>query len=109
MQQIIAGIQQALQPGAGTSDLQNAENLVNSGIQGVIALQASVNGNIVNVQQVDTQNQTLQTYFSGLSSNLTSSDTVSLSTQVTQDQTVLEATFEAFSRISSLSLANFLK
>jgi flagellar hook-associated protein 3 FlgL len=108
-QQIFAGIAQASQPGAGTADLQNAENLVNTGLQGVIALQATVNSNIVNLQQVDTQNQTLQNYYSGLTTTLTQSNVVSLSTQVAQDQSVLEASFETFSRISSLSLANFLK
>jgi flagellar hook-associated protein 3 FlgL len=108
-QNIFAGIAQALQSDAGTSDLENAENLVNTGLQGVIGLQASVNANILNVQQTDAQSQTLQTYFTGLSQTITQSDTVSLSAQVAQDQTVLEASFEAFSRISSLSLANFLK
>lgn len=108
-QQIYAGIAQAAQTGASTADLQSAENLVNQGLQGVIALQSTVNSNIVNLQQVDTQNQTLQTYYTGLTQTLTQSDVVSLSTQVAQDQSVLEASFEAFSRISSLSLANFLK
>lgn len=108
-QDLYAGIALALQSGATSQTLSSAENLVSTGIQGVIALQSTVNGNIVNVQQVDTQNQALQTYFTGLTTNITQSDTVSLSAQVAQDQTVLEASFEAFSRISSLSLANYLK
>jgi len=108
-QSLFAGIAQALQPNAGITDLTNAENLVDSGLQGVIALQATVNANIVNVQQVDTQSQSLQTYYTSLSTGMTQADVVSLSTQVAQDQTVLEASFEAYSRISSLSLANFLK
>jgi len=108
-QQLYAGIAQALQSSTSATDLQAAENLVSNGIDGVIAQQATVNANVVNLQNVSTQNQTLQTYFTGLSQTITQSDVVSLSTQVAQDQTVLEASFEAFSRISSLSLANFLK
>jgi flagellar hook-associated protein 3 FlgL len=108
-QQIFAGIAQASQPGAGSTDLKKAEDLISSGIDGVIALQATVNSNILNVQQTNTQSQTLQTYFTGLSTNLTQADVVSLSTKVVQDQTVLQASFETYARISSLSLANFLK
>jgi flagellar hook-associated protein 3 FlgL len=108
-QQLFAGILQGLQPGASTSDLQNAETLVNNGLQGVIALQAAVNANTLNVQQVDTQSQSLQTYYQGLTQNMSTSDPVSLSTQVAQDQSILEAAFSAFSRISSLTLSNYLK
>lgn len=108
-QQIIAGIQQALQPNAGADDLKNAENLVSQGLNGVIALQSTTNSNIVNLQQVTSQNQTLQTYYTGLSTNLTQSDVVALSTKIAQDQTILEASFQAYARISSLTLANYLK
>ena len=108
-QQIFAGITQALQDGVGTEDLKKAQDLVNNGVQSIIALQASVNANMVNVQQIDSQNQTLSTYYTGLSQNITQSDVVALSTKVAQDQTVLEASFSTFARISSLSLANYLK
>jgi len=108
-QQILAGVSQALSAGGSTADLQNAENLVSTGIQGVIALQASANANVVTIQNVDTQSQTLQTYFQGLSTSISQSDVVSLSAKVAQDQNVLEATYSTFARISSLTLANYLK
>jgi flagellin-like hook-associated protein FlgL len=44
----------------------------------------------------------------GLISNIDSADVVSLSTQVAQDQSVLEATYATFARISSLSLVHYL-
>ncbi len=110
-QQIIAGINEAMQASASnnTAQLQDAENLVSTGIQGVIALQSTANANIVTVQNVDTQSQTLQTYYQGLTTSISQSDVVSLSTQVAQDQSVLEATYSTFARISSLSLVNYLK
>lgn len=108
-QQLFAGISQALKPNPSTADLQNAETLINNGLNGVIALQSTVNSNIVNVTQVNTQSTTLQTYCEQLTSGIASSDVVALSTQVAQDQTVLQASFETFARISSLSLANYLK
>jgi flagellar hook-associated protein 3 FlgL len=89
-QQIYAGIQQALSitqaSGTGTGNqndaLTSAQNLIDQGLQGVIGLQATVNANIVNIQQVNTNSQTTQTYLQGLISNIDSADVVSLSTQV---------------------------
>lgn len=116
-QQLYAGIQQALSTtqssGSGTNGdpttaLTNAESLVESGLQQVIGLQATVNANIVNIQQVNTNAQSTQTYLKGLVSNISSADVVSLSTQVAQDQSVLEATYATFARISSLSLVHYL-
>ncbi len=110
-QKLFAGITQALASGGNNANgqLQAAEDMVDSGLQGVIALQASVNANIVNIQQVVTQQQTQQTYFQALVQSISQSDLVSLSTQVVQDQTVLQASFATFARISSLSLATYLK
>lgn len=111
-QQLFAGVQQALSgvsaSGNSTGTLQNAESLVSKGLQGVIGLQASVNANIVNVQQVDTQNSSTQTYLKSLVSTISSADVVELSTQVAQDQSVLEATYSTFARISSLNLVSYL-
>jgi flagellar hook-associated protein 3 FlgL len=108
-QQIFAGVNQALAANGNATQLQAAENLINQGIGGVIALNATVNANIVNVQQVNSQSQTEQTYFTSLTQNISSADVVTLSTKVAQDQTVLEASFSVFARISSLTLANYLK
>lgn len=108
-QQIFAGIAQALQAGGSTAQLQNAETLVSRGLQGVIAASATVNANIVNVQDVNTENQSFQTYYQGLTDSISKADVVSLSSQVAQNQSVLEASFETFSRISSLNLSNYLK
>lgn len=109
-QNMIAGIQQAISSGGtDTAALQNAETLITSGINGVIGLQSTVNSNIVTVQGVNTQSSTLQTYFQGITQNMTQSNVVALSTKVAQDQSVLEASFETYGRISSLTLASYLQ
>jgi flagellar hook-associated protein 3 FlgL len=108
-QQIIAGITQALQANGDTTKLQAAENLVNSGLQGVIALQANVNANVVTVQSVNTQSQSLQIYFSSLTADMTNADPVALSTQAAQDQTTFEAAYQVYARMSSFFLGNYLK
>jgi len=112
-QQLFAGISQALSATSGstnnTTALQSAENLVSNGLNGSIAIQATVNANILTVQNVNTQSQTMQTYFTGLVTNMSSSDVVSLSAKVAQDTNTLQATFSTFARISQLSLVNYLK
>lgn len=108
-QNIIAAFH--LVEGGTPSDAQmkNAQDLLDKGIQGLIGMQANVNANIVRVGQVDTQNETVRTYYTGLSQSMSKSDVVALSTRVAQDQTTLQASFSAFARISALSLSNYLK
>ncbi len=113
-QNLFAGIRQAIAAASGgvtdaSAALTNAENLVDQGTQGVNALQASVNTNILTVQQVNSQNQQVLTYFKGIVSNISSADVVSISTQVAQDTSILQASFSAFARISQLTLSNYLK
>jgi flagellar hook-associated protein 3 FlgL len=108
-QSIFAGIAQAMQANGNTPQLQNAENLIDTGIQGVIAIQTTVNSNILYIQNTNTQGQSLLTYYQGLTQSMSKSDEVALSTKVAQDQTVLEASFQAYARISSLTLSSFLK
>jgi flagellar hook-associated protein 3 FlgL len=112
-QQLFAGIRQAINAisagGQDTGALENAENLVDQGMQGAISLQSTVNSNILTVQQANSQSASIQTYFKGIVTNITSADVVTLSTQVAQDSNVLQASFATFARISSLSLTNYLK
>ncbi len=110
-QQVFAGLRQALSitQSGDTTSLKNAENLVDQGTQGVISLQATVNTNILTVQQANSQMQSMQTYFQGIVSNLSSADVVSLSAQVAQDTNILQASFATYARISALSLVNYLK
>lgn len=108
-QNIYAALALAGQTNVGTADLQEAENLLDKGLQGLISLQATSNANIVRVQQVNSQSETVRIYYKSLSESMSKSDTVALSTQVAQDQSILEASFAVFARISSLTLANYLK
>ncbi len=103
----IAMVTTGSKPGSG--DIAKAENMLDQGIQALIALQATANSNIVRVQQVNTQSQSVQTYYQGLSDSISKSDPVAVSTKLAQDQTILQASFSAFARISSLTLASYLK
>ena len=110
-QNIIAGIQQAIQAaGSGdTAGLQNAETLVQTGNKGEEALQSTVGSNYVLVNNlVNNVNPPLITSLQGITQGMTQTNEVELSSKVAQDQVVLEATFQTYSRISSLSLVTYL-
>lgn len=108
-QQIFAAINLVNGADVSTEKLQQAEDLLDQGIQGLIGLQSTSNANLVQVQQVDSQSETVRIYYQSLSETMSKPDVVALSTKVAQDQSVLQASFSAFARISSLSLANYLK
>lgn len=108
-QNLYGGIALAMKEGATTEDLLKAQDMINTGIQGVISLQATANATIVRVQQVDKQSESVKTYYSSLAQTMAKSDVVALSTKVVQDQSILQASFSTFARISALTLANYLK
>jgi flagellar hook-associated protein 3 FlgL len=112
-QNIIAGINQALEfankAGSVRADaLKASQNLIDEGIKGTIALQATVNANILIVNDASTQSQTLVTYYKGIISEINDADVVELSTKVSQDTAVLQASYSTFARISKLSLVTYL-
>jgi flagellar hook-associated protein 3 FlgL len=108
-QKIFAAISRALNSGGGGEALTQAQDLLDEGMQGLIGLQASANATLVRVRQVDTQNETVRIYYKALAESMSKSDIVALSTKVAQDQSILQASFSVFARISSLNLANYLK
>jgi flagellar hook-associated protein 3 FlgL len=108
-QKIFAAIDQVLNGNNSSQAFKSGQDLLDSGIQDLIGLQATANAQRVRVQQVDTQNETVRVYYKSLAESMSKSDVVELSTKVAQDQSILQASFSVFARISSLNLANFLK
>ena len=78
-QSLYACISQALQANGDVAQLKNAENLVDTGIQGVIALQSTVNSNILYVQNTNTHKPAALTDYTGLTTSMSQSDEVALS------------------------------
>ncbi|MDE3037452.1 MAG: hypothetical protein KGJ21_03205 [Pseudomonadota bacterium] len=110
-QNIFAAFAMAKQGDANnnTSEVQTAENLVQTGIQGVTTIQATVNSNQVAMNTIDTNHQTLKLYWQGLQQSIGNTDIVAVSTQVAVDQGILQAAFQAFAKINALQLSNYLK
>jgi flagellar hook-associated protein 3 FlgL len=110
-QKLFAGLAMAKQGNQNNSDadLQAAFDLVQQGLQGTIAVQATVNANKVELDQINLRQQSLQLYWKGVKEEIVNTDLVAVSTQVAIDQGILQASFQAFARINSLRLSDFLQ
>ena len=111
VQQIMAGLamaQQAVSTGSKT-DFQTAYSLVQKGIQVVIAAKATVDSNIVQVGDVNTQLSSFKLYYKGIADNIGNTDIVAVTSKVSVDQGILQAAFSAFAKLNSLSLVSYLK
>jgi flagellar hook-associated protein 3 FlgL len=110
-QQIFAGLAMA-QVGDqqnNTANLQQAETLIQQGMTGVTALQATLGATAQLLTNSDTNLSNQKLYFQGLQQSIGNTDIVSVSTQVAVNQGILQAAFEAFAKITSLQLSNYLK
>jgi len=110
-QQLFAGLAMAQQGNANndTAALKQAENLVQQGIKGITALQASVGTVAGQLVTSDTNLNNQKLYYQGLQESIGNTDIVSVSTQVAVNQGVLQAAFEVFAKITSLQLSSYLK
>ena len=102
MQMAIAAVQAGGNPPSTSSDLAD------SAVQGMAALQATVGANEQTVKDAVSDAGTIQTYLQSSLSDDTSTDIASASIQLSTDQTVLQATYQAFASISKLNLTSFL-
>lgn len=111
LQQIFAGIAEAKRGNDFDSDaiLAAAYDYIDQGIQGVITQQATVNANKIAIDDVNSQHQSFKLYWKGVKEEIGNTDIVSASTQVAINEGILQAAFQAFARINSLKLADFLR
>jgi len=111
-QKIFAGLAMARKFGATSgenTEMQKAYDLIAEGTEGLISLRAEVNANKVTVQQTSDRLQSQQLYWKGIKEGISNTDLVAVSTQVAVNQGILQASFQAFARISGLKLSDFLR
>jgi len=89
--------------------LDKAANLADSAADEINAIQSRVNNNINIIENTNQAHDTSVTYLRGVLGAEISTDIVAASTQVAIDQSILQASFSAFAKISSLRLADFLR
>jgi len=111
IQKIFAGLAMAKKgdDGKSDSDLQKAYDLIAQGLSGVIATRSIVNQHTVQIDSINTQEKSFQLYFKGVKEDIGNADLVSVSTQVAINQGILQASFQAFSKINALRLSDYLK
>lgn len=111
IQKIFAGLALAKQGDTGNSDtdLQKAYEFIDQGLNSVIATRSIVNQHTVQIDNINTQEQSFQLYFKGVKEEIGNADLVSISTQVAINQGILQASFQAFAKINALRLSDYLK
>ena len=110
-QKLMAGIALAYKYGQAAGDstqMGQAFDLMKEGTDGVISLRATVNANKVSVSSNVDQLNALKLYWKGLKEGISNTDIVAVSTEVAITQGILQAAYQAFARISSLKLSDFL-
>jgi flagellar hook-associated protein 3 FlgL len=109
-QQIFAGINLAIEGhrAGSDTDLAAALDMVQDGLAGLVTAQTKVNSAIVNIDAINTRHNQSKLYFQGVSEQIIKTDVVAASTQLANDQAILQASYQAFSRLAQLRLSDFL-
>lgn len=110
-QKIVAAIATARKGHAQSDDtlLADAYDLLQDGINRLITVQADVGAKAGLVDQANERHESQNLYWKGVKEDAISADIVSLSSKLAIDQSVLQASFQAFARINSLQLSDFLR
>ena len=110
-QKIFAAAKLAVQAAStnNTSLMETAQQMVEDVQSDLIALRSSLGSTVDNIQAVSTRLTQQTTYWQQLSDGDAKTDIVAASTQVSSYQAILQATFQVYARLSSLSLVDYLK
>jgi flagellar hook-associated protein 3 FlgL len=110
-QKIYAAAKQAI-AAVGNNDvsqLQQAQQLIQSGLADLSAVRSRVGSTVVNIQTVDDRLKDLRSYWKELSDGISKTDLVAASTEVAGYQSVLQASYQVYARLSQLRLVDFLR
>lgn len=110
-QKLFAGLAMADKASASLDDdaLAKAYDLVQDAVQDITSTQALVNANKVQYTTIDQGLQNQKLYWQGIRDSIGNTDMVSVSTQVAINQGILQASFQAFAKISALRLSDYLR
>ena len=109
-QKLYAAIDLALKGDAQKDDTKISQSLdmVQEGQKGVNTAQTNLNSKIVALTNVNERHDSLKLYWQGVRDDVIKTDIVSVSTAVAENQSILQATFQAFAKISQLKLSDYL-
>lgn len=112
LQKLFAGLAMAKKFGQTAGDspqMKQAYDFVDDSLKGIISLRGTVNANKVAVEQNSERLSSLKLYWKGLQESISNTDILAVSTEVAVNQGILQAGFQAFAKISSLKLIDFLR
>lgn len=110
-QKIYAAAQQAI--AAYTSNDTNllfqAQQGMQDGIRDLSTTRSRIGTTVANIQAIDDRLKSLKTYWTQLTDEVSKTDIVAASTEVSSYQAILQASFQIYSRLSQLRLSDYLK
>lgn len=89
--------------------LADATEMIAGAIDDLTGVRARVQQNTVNITQVSERHEQLKLYWKGITERISKTDLLSASTEVSTDQAILQASFQAFSVISQLKLTDYIR
>lgn len=110
VQKIYAGIAIAREGHDNNDDqlLTEAYDMISEGLDEVSLLQVNIGTIQLRVEQAAERQTQQATYWRGIRDSIISTDLVAASTEISINQGILQASFQAFARINSLQLSDFL-
>jgi flagellar hook-associated protein 3 FlgL len=110
-QQIFAAAQQAIAAfnNHDSTGLQAAQTLIAKGQDNLDAARTRIDSTSTDITATNTQLASLSTYWQGVTGDVANTDIVSTTTQISNYEAVLQATFQIYARISQLNLSDYLK
>ena len=110
IQKLVGALHMAINAeGASDGALESALDLVNEALEGVVGLENEVNNNIQIISSTNDIHENFKTYLNQTLGEEVGVDVVEATTQLSLNQTLLQATFQNFARISNLKLVDFLR
>lgn len=88
--------------------IRDSVDLVQVGLEQIIAVRATLDSDILELNDISQRQNSLQLYYQGVTELVSKTDVLAVSTQLALDETVLQASFQAFAGINSLRLVDFL-
>lgn len=109
-QKIIAAVNTGIYGDQNQSDdeLKASIDLVNEAVEELINLRARVNSNSVLIKDANDQHESFKLYWQEAVAKETDTDVAEASIRLVNDQTLLQATYQTFAKLSNLRLTNFL-
>lgn len=109
-QQVIAAAHAAINAYKAGDDagMGKALTLMQQGQESLVASRAKLNATIINVEDTTDRLTSMKLYWQGLTEQVAKTDVLAASTEVANNEAILQAAFQVFARLSQLRLSDYL-